>query len=113
MTAATYIVQPGDSLSMISKKFYGDFSQVDALASANNIQNKNLISVGQQLIIPGIEEAQVVETTSSGSGAGKWVLGLLLLGGIGYLGYKHYKKKKADKVFNGHFSRTRRRKKKK
>ena len=112
MTAATYIVQPGDSLSLISKKFFNDFSQVDTIAQANNIQDKNLISVGQQLVIPGIEEAEVIETTS-GSGKGKWIIALLLLGGVGYLGYKHFKKKKADKVFNGHFSRTRKRKNKK
>lgn len=49
----TYTVQAGDSLSLISKKMYGDFSMVNALLQANpTITNPNLIHPGQKLIIP-------------------------------------------------------------
>ncbi len=59
----TYTVQQGDSLSLISKKMYGDFSQVPALLQANpTITNANLIYPGQQLIIP--VPAKSVETTT-------------------------------------------------
>ena len=45
----TYTVQAGDTLSSISQKFAN--SSVDKLAQDNNIQNVNLIYVGQQLLI--------------------------------------------------------------
>ena len=44
----TYIVQPGDSLYSIAKRFG---ISVDALKQANN-KNSNLLSVGEKLIIP-------------------------------------------------------------
>ncbi len=45
----TYVVRPGDSLSLIAQH-YG--ISMYALAAANNIWNYNLIYVDQQLIIP-------------------------------------------------------------
>jgi len=45
----TYIVQPGDTLSGIALKYN---TTVDAIQKANNIQNPNLISVGQKLVVP-------------------------------------------------------------
>lgn len=47
-----YVVQPGDSLSKISMKYYGDYNHVEEIADANGIVNVNLISVGQVLRIP-------------------------------------------------------------
>lgn len=63
-----YIVQPGDSLSMISKKLYGDFSRVDEIAAMNKIRNADLIYPGQQLIVPDLPEvidtkAEVISST--------------------------------------------------
>ena len=46
-----YTVQSGDTLSGISYKFGHDLNFVDTLASSNNIANKNLIYVGQKLVI--------------------------------------------------------------
>ncbi|MBD7895606.1 LysM peptidoglycan-binding domain-containing protein [Limosilactobacillus sp. Sa3CUN2] len=46
-----YTVQSGDTLSEISYKFGHDLTFVDTLASNNNIANKNLIYVGQKLVI--------------------------------------------------------------
>lgn len=51
----TYTVQAGDTLSSISQKFAN--SSVDKLAQDNNIQNVNLIYVGQQLLIKDNGEA--------------------------------------------------------
>lgn len=45
-----YTVQSGDTLSEISQKFN---TTVETLAQKNNINNVNVISVGQQLDIPG------------------------------------------------------------
>lgn len=47
---STYVVQPGDTLSAIARRFG---TNVVALAAANNISNPNYIYVGQQLTIPG------------------------------------------------------------
>ena len=46
----TYIVQPGDTLSAIARRFN---TTVSAIAQASGISNINLIYVGQRLTIPG------------------------------------------------------------
>lgn len=48
----TYIVQPGDSLSKISKRFYGDANKFMTIAKANNIEDPDKIKAGQELMIP-------------------------------------------------------------
>ncbi len=47
-----YIVQAGDSLSKIAKHFYGDAQKYERIAKANDIENPDLIKVGQKLEIP-------------------------------------------------------------
>jgi nucleoid-associated protein YgaU len=51
-TGDKYTVQPGDNLSKISQKFYGDSNKYMTIAKANNIQDPNKIKAGQELIIP-------------------------------------------------------------
>ena len=65
-----YTVQSGDTLSGISYKLGHDLTFVDTLASNNNIANKNLINVGQKLVIKDDGEVapatqQQVETLPS------------------------------------------------
>jgi LysM repeat protein len=50
----TYTVKPGDSLTSISKQFYGNMKDYKRILEANRgkIGNKNLIHAGQELIIP-------------------------------------------------------------
>ena len=50
--AGSYTVVKGDSLWAICKKFYGDGSLAYKLATANGIQNPNLIYPGQVLTLP-------------------------------------------------------------
>jgi nucleoid-associated protein YgaU len=50
----TYVVKPGDTLSVIAKKFYGDDKKMHYITEANSIQNANQISVGMNLTIPAI-----------------------------------------------------------
>ncbi len=47
-----YIVQPGDSLSVIAWRFNVSMNE---LMAANDITNPNQLAAGQQLIIPGLE----------------------------------------------------------
>ncbi len=47
-----YIVQPGDTLSSIAARFN---VSLEDLMAANGITDPNLLSAGQQLIIPGLE----------------------------------------------------------
>jgi nucleoid-associated protein YgaU len=48
----TYTVQRGDTLFSISRKFYGNHSMVNQIASVNGLTDKNRINVGQQLVLP-------------------------------------------------------------
>src|SRR5512135_767980 len=47
-----YIVQPGDTVSTIAERFN---VSINDLMAANNISNPNVLGVGQQLVIPGLE----------------------------------------------------------
>ena len=47
-----YIVQPGDTLTSIAENFN---VTLDELMAANGITNPNLLNVGQELVIPGLE----------------------------------------------------------
>lgn len=51
-TGNYYVVQKGDTLWAIAKKYYGDGSKYPKIASANGISNPNIIHVGQKLLIP-------------------------------------------------------------
>jgi LysM repeat protein len=59
-TGPVYVVQEGDSLWSIAKRFRVG---VDALAELNNITNPNQLIVGAQLVIPGLEGIEGVLTT--------------------------------------------------
>lgn len=50
----TYTVKPGDSLSKISKQFYGDANQYMRIFEANRDQldDPNKVQAGQELVIP-------------------------------------------------------------
>lgn len=58
-----YVVQPGDTLSAIAKKFYGDANRFAVIAEFNNITDFRLIFPGQELKIP------TLATTPPGDGA--------------------------------------------
>jgi len=54
-TTQTYIVQAGDTLFSIARKFN---TTIEALQQANQIPNPNALTVGQRLIIPSANVAQ-------------------------------------------------------
>ena len=53
-----YVVQKGDSLYAISRKFYGDSSHIDRIYQANLdvMRSKNSLRVGQTLKIPPLPQ---------------------------------------------------------
>lgn len=53
-SSRTYTVKPGDSLSKISKEFYGDANQYEKIFEANRdrLSDPNKIRAGQELVIP-------------------------------------------------------------
>jgi murein DD-endopeptidase MepM/ murein hydrolase activator NlpD len=57
----TYIVQPGDNLYSIARRFG---TSIEELTLANNLSNPNEISVGTELIIPGLTGVSGLITTS-------------------------------------------------
>lgn len=48
-----YTIKPGDNLTSIALKYFGDASKYRDIAHYNNISDPDLIKVGQQLRIPG------------------------------------------------------------
>lgn len=48
----TYIVKEGDTLETISKKEYGDITHIDAICELNQLEDGNLIFIGQKLLLP-------------------------------------------------------------
>ena len=48
----TYTVEDGDTLGKIALKYYGDASYYENIAEYNNMEDANVLSVGQQIKIP-------------------------------------------------------------
>lgn len=94
VTQTTYTVQPGDTLSAIARKFYGDASLYGKLAAANGIKNANLIYPGQALKIPDAKRLPAASVTSAGAISSKaeetefsrYTLGVVFAGGKNYFG---------------------------
>ena len=57
-SSVTHIVQPNETLNSIAADYGVDPA---ALATANNLTNRNLVRVGQVLVIPGITEREAME----------------------------------------------------
>jgi LysM repeat protein len=53
-----YVVQSGDTLGRIAKKFYGNARKYPVIQKANNITDAGRIWVGQKLTIPTLAESQ-------------------------------------------------------
>lgn len=51
-TQQSYTVQRGDTLSVITKRFYGNGALYPKLAAANGIKNPDLIHPGQVIRLP-------------------------------------------------------------
>ncbi len=47
-----YVVEKGDSLSYISRKFYGDDSMITAIMAENSIENSDRIFYGKKIKLP-------------------------------------------------------------
>jgi LysM repeat protein len=52
-----HVVQPGETLDQVAAEYGVSASEV---AAANNIANRNLLRVGQELVIPGVTHEQAV-----------------------------------------------------
>lgn len=47
-----YIVQKGDTLESISKEKYGNITYISRICELNDLQDGNLIFIGQKLLLP-------------------------------------------------------------
>lgn len=64
----TYVVKPGDTLWSIAQRFYGDPLKWRVIYDANHeIQNPNLIYLGEVLAIPGASSTPASGTSASGT----------------------------------------------
>ena len=60
-----HIVDKGESLGIISKRFYGTANHADAIARFNNLSDPNRVKVGTRLVLP----RKIDENTASSTGA--------------------------------------------
>ncbi len=60
-----YEVQPGDTLSSIAQREYGDSTLYPVIAHQNQLANPNVIDVGQQLLIPYVTFRRLMTTADS------------------------------------------------
>ncbi|WP_024802738.1 LysM peptidoglycan-binding domain-containing protein [Nocardia sp. BMG51109] len=60
-----YAVQPGDTLSGIAHREYGDGGLFPAIARQNHLPDPDSIDVGQELLIPYITRRHLAATTDS------------------------------------------------
>lgn len=69
MDEMIHVVEPGDTLSGIAQRYYGVMRLYEALFDANShIGNADEIEVGQEIVIPAMEEP--VHVVSSGETLG-------------------------------------------
>jgi tetratricopeptide (TPR) repeat protein len=75
-----HTIQPGETLSILSKRYYGDINHYDLIARYNGLEDPTSIRVGQQIKIPQVEglpflveesqiEKSTVETPAAVGGA--------------------------------------------
>ncbi|MEO8725987.1 MAG: LysM peptidoglycan-binding domain-containing protein [Acidobacteriaceae bacterium] len=50
----TYTMEPGDSLSKVSKHFYGSVNHYSEIAKANGISDPDKVQAGKTITIPSI-----------------------------------------------------------
>jgi tetratricopeptide (TPR) repeat protein len=50
-----HTIQPGESLTMVAKNYYGDYKKFSIIADYNNMADATKIRVGQKIKIPEIE----------------------------------------------------------
>lgn len=60
----THVVQAGESLSSISRRYYGTPDLYGRIVAANGLRSCDLIRVGQVLVIPEASAPPIIETTN-------------------------------------------------
>lgn len=65
---STYVVQAGDTLSGICRRFYGDAALYPKLAAVNGIANVSLISAGLVIRLPAMDGIKAVTATAESNG---------------------------------------------
>ncbi|MDE1465442.1 LysM peptidoglycan-binding domain-containing protein [Spartinivicinus poritis] len=63
----THTVVAGDTLGRIAKQYYGDAMRYPEIAKANQLEDINRLEIGQQLVIPNIEQTQPVKQQAATS----------------------------------------------
>lgn len=64
-TPSTHTVNKGESLWMISEKYYGDGYAWSKIAEANNLTSPDLVEEGQTLTIPKVENIAAASAAPS------------------------------------------------
>jgi tetratricopeptide (TPR) repeat protein len=65
----THTIQPGETLSILSKRYYGDINHYDLIARFNGLEDPTNIQLGQQIKIPQVEGLPFMEEEAQPQGA--------------------------------------------
>lgn len=60
-----YTIKEGDTLFTVAQKYYNDGYKYDQIAKANNLQNPDMIEVGQSIDIPKLDDNQQIANQTS------------------------------------------------
>lgn len=64
-----YYLKSGETLSMISIRYYGSADNVDQIAKLNNLGNPNQVKLGTRLILPRSIDLRAASSTTTGTEA--------------------------------------------
>lgn len=100
-----HVIKPGESLSMIAKKYYGDYKKYDIISEFNNIQDATQVKPGQRIMIPEIDGQRLVGVAAAPDDASTYVIHRLQPGEsisrLAKMYYGDYKKFHIIAQFNG------------
>lgn len=106
--AASYIfhvVKPGESLSVIAKKYYGDYKKYNLIAEFNNIQDATMVKPGQRIMVPEINGQRLTGVGATLDDASTYVIHKLQPGEsisrLAKIYYGDYRKFHIIAQFNG------------
>ncbi len=61
-----HVIKPGESLSKLAKKYYGDYKKFNIIADFNNMPDATQVKVGDKIMIPEIKGVKLQDAESDG-----------------------------------------------
>ena len=69
-----HVVKPGESLSAIAQKYYGDFKKFNVIAEFNSIEDVTMVKPGQRIMVPEINGQKIVGVSATSDDTSTYVI---------------------------------------